>query len=393
MREIRLFSTGERTRTGGSRYNESSYSFLDTSGWPSVERVRDFWEGWFCWYADDRKAALAGRFQAHDDHTHLSAFLELFTFAALKQVGFEVEVEVPVGSLAVDFRATKPTGPTFYAECTATGRRAAQASGDRREADVLQLIDEMPTGRFLLQVEFQGRGCDSPAVRRLRPALLEWLSSLQFDAMADQFKRTHEIPQWTWRDRGWTVEFGALPAELPPASTDDERAVGIVGPRVLTNDQHIRLREAIDWKASKYGRIGNPLLVVTDSTEFQTDRDVTTALFGDVVWHIDHASKTFHKGRKPNGVFCDAKGPRNLACSAVMHGHSDALNFTAADRTFTLTHHPFAVHALTRGLFAFCEERYSAAVTGDKVTIARATTVAQFFGLPEGWPHFDQDPV
>ncbi len=392
MSVIRLFSAGERTRISGARYNEPHYSFLDTSGWPSVERVREFWEQWFSQYPEDRKAAMAGRFQAHDDHTHLSAFLELFTFAVLRRTGFDVEVEIPIGSHAIDFHAARVGGPTFYAECTATGRRAAQASADSREADVLQLIDELPTGLFLLQVEFQARGTDSPAVRRLRPALLSWLASLDFDAIVDQFKSNHEIPRWTWQDRGWTIAFGALPTELPSGSPDDERAVGVVGPHAFDVDQHLRLREAIDWKASKYGRLDNPLLIVTDSTEFQADRDLQTALLGDVVWHIDFASKTGSVGRKLNGVFYDAKGPRNVALSAVMHGRFDALSFTLPDRLITLTHHPFAGHPLPHGLFPFCEERHFDSA-GEMVTVERTMTVAQFYGLPEGWPHFEQDPA
>lgn len=392
MKQIRLFAAGERIPASGGRYNEPDYSFLDTSCWPSVERVRQLWEGWFSQYPERRKAVLVGRFQAFDDRTHLSAFLELFTFAVLRQAGFEVGVEVPIGSYAVDFDAVRVAGLTFYAECTATGRRAAQASADSREADVLQLIDELATVRFPLQVEFRAHGTDSPAVRRLRPALHSWLSSLDFYTVTDQFNRTQEIPRWTWQDRGWTIAFGALPTALPPVSPDDERAVNIVGPHAFNVDQHVRLREAIDWKASKYGSLGKPLLIVTNSTEFQRDRDLLTALLGDVVWHIDFVAKTDSVGRKANGVFYDTKGPRNVALSAVMHGHFNVLSFASADRPITLNHHPFAVHALPLGLFPFCEERYFDAATREMVTMGRTMPVAQFFGLPENWPYFEQDP-
>jgi len=78
--------------------------------------------------------------------------------------------------------------------------------------------------------------------------------------------------------------------------------------------------------------------------------------------------------------------------SAVMHGHFDALSFALKDRPITVTYHPFATHRLPRGLFPFCEERYFDEGTGELVTIPPETTVAEFFGLEAGWPHFDRDP-
>jgi hypothetical protein len=156
-------------------------------------------------------------------------------------------------------------------------------------------------------------------------------------------------------------------------------------------DQHIRLRSAMDGKASKYGELGRPLLLVLGSTQFQSDRDLMTALLGDVQWHINFATKAVTTGRRPNGVLYDAKGPRNVAMSAVMHGHMDALSFAAKDRPMALTHHPFAAYVLERGLFPFCEERYFDAATGELVTVPPGISVQEFFGLEAGWPHFDRD--
>src|SRR3972149_11591736 len=156
---MRLFSSGERTPTTTRRYNDPISSFLATSAWPSVERIREFWEGWFSQYDDAKKPGLAPRFQSYDNPPHLSAFLELFTFAVLKRSGYEVEIEPPAGSKAREFLASMSERDLkVYAKCTATGQRADEASADAREADVLDAIDKEPTGHFLLQVEFDERG-------------------------------------------------------------------------------------------------------------------------------------------------------------------------------------------------------------------------------------------
>ncbi len=373
-----LFRLGPRTRTSSRRYNQPMYSFLNASDWPSAARVREFWEGWFTKYDEDKKRALAARFRSADNHILLSAFLELFTFAVLKQAGYAVQFDPPVGTRDIDFLASSGDGLTLYAECTATGRHVAEVGADARESDVIDAIDKVPNRQFVLGVRCIERGAESAPLRRLRSSLTTWLSTL------DQI----ETREWTWRARGWVVQVTAIPVGDDPL--EDEGGVGIIMSNAFTNDQPLRLRGAIDGKASKYGRLDKPLLVVTDSTEHQTERALMTALLGDVLWHLNFANNTYSVGAKPNGVFSDTTGPRNIALSAVMHGHFDALNF--ADRPLVLVHHPLARHPLPLGLFPFCEERRFHPETGELQTTTPSTTVAGFFGLPVGWPFFDLDP-
>ncbi|MDO8472301.1 MAG: hypothetical protein Q7T05_00620 [Dehalococcoidia bacterium] len=278
----------------------------------------------------------------------------------------------------------------FYAECTATGRREAEAGADARAADLLEAIDKVPTGRFLLQVELQKRGSQAPSIRLLREGLTSWLASLDHLAAIDEFREANRVSEWTWTERDWRIKFAALPAEAQPE--EDEGALGIIGPHDLDMTQHLRLRRALDIKASGYGTLDHPLLVVANSTEYQRERDLMIALLGDVVWDVDlrrsHASERFLL----NGVFGSPAKPRNVVLSAAMHGHFDALNFTLPDRTFSLTHHPFARHPLPRKLFPFCKERYFESETGQMVIIEPKVTVTEFFGLPKDWPGFDRDP-
>ena len=386
----RLF-TCRRTRTTSRRYNEPIYSFLETSAWPSVDRVREFWEGWFSHYSDAKKPGLAARFQSYDNHPHLSAFLEFFTFAVLKRSGYEIEIEPPAGSRALEFLASMNEREVkFYAECTATGQRAAEVSADAREADVLEAIDKMPTGPLLLQVEFEQRGSQAPSVRGLSAGLTAWLASLDHAEAIAKFRETNTLTEWTWNDSGWRIKFGALPAEDDVG--DDEGALGIIGPQVFDVDEHLRLRRALDRKASKYGKLAAPLLVVTNSTEYQRERDLMIALLGDVVWDVDLRSNHVSERFKLNGVFGSSTKPRNVVLSAVMHGHFGALSFASTECALMLVHHPFAAHPLPRGLFPFCEERHFDDRTGRMVTTPPRMTVAEFFGLPSGWPFFDKDP-
>ncbi len=382
----KLFDSGPRTRASGRRYNEPIYSFLNSSAWRSVERVREFWEGWFAQYPDDKKEGLAARFQSYDDHPHLSAFLELFTFAVLKRADYNVEVEPPAGARALEFLATEARGDLkFYVECTATGQPRADASADSREDDVNEALNNVPTGRYVLGVSYPKRGAGAPPLKRIQRDVAERMSSLALGPPREC--------EWTWEDAGWSIQFWAVPydTDVTDDPDDDEAGLGFIGPKVFDRVEHLRLRSAIDRKASKYGDLGEPLLVVTNSTQHQSERDLMTALLGDVLWQINMVSRDVTVTRKPNGVFYDARGPRNVALSAVLHGHFGVLSFARDQQEYTLVHHPFSAHPLPQGLFRFCEERSFHRQTGDLQVTPPTTTVGEFFGLPDGWPFFDRD--
>ncbi len=387
--EPRLFKSGARTRATSRRYNEPIYSFLDTSRWPSVERIREFWEGWFALYDTDKKPGLAARFQSFDNHQHLSTFLELFSFALLRRSGYQTGIEPSAGSKALEFLASmKERNLEFYVECTATGQRATDAGGDARELDILEGIDRVPTGRFLLQVEFEKRGSQAPSIKRLRAELGSWLASLDHAAVLEEFRRPDGLTEWTWTEGDWRIKFAALPADVD--GEEDEGALGIIGPRAFDVEEHLRLRAAIDHKASKYGSLSAPLLVLTNSTQYQRDRHLMIAVLGDLVWDVDlrknHVSERF----KLNGVFGSPAKPRNVVLSAVMHGNFNVLSFV--DRPMILVHHPFASNPLPLGLFPFCDERHFDPESGGLVTTPPTVGVGEFFGLPSGWPFFDDDP-
>jgi hypothetical protein len=238
-----LFSTKDRTRLTTKRYNESIYRFLNSSAWSSMRLVREFWDGWFSNYDEDRRIALARRFQSFDDHAHLSAFLELFTFAVLKRAGMKVEIEPPIGSFALEFLGHQSDGRELFVECTATGQRTEVVGADAREGELLDAIDGVSTGSFMLTVTFRRRGVQMPPVKMLTGWLESWINGLG-DAGGDE----------VWEHNDWVVHFAAV-------SGDDEADGGIamVGPTLTDATVPIaRLRSAIDRKASKMENWLNP---------------------------------------------------------------------------------------------------------------------------------------
>ena len=256
---------------------------------------------------------------------------------------------------------------------------------DSREADVTNAIDDLPTGRYVVGVNYLKHGDQAPSLKRIQRDVGNWLSSLPVGSTAES--------EYSWEEDGWSVRCWAVPydEDIDEAEDDDEGGLGFIGPKVFDGKlEGLRLRAKLDRKASKYGELNAPLLAVTTSTQHQGERDLMTALLGDVGWYLNLESKTGFSGRKPNGVFYDTAGPRNVALSAVIHGYFGVLRFAEPDKSLRLVHHPFAAKPLPHGLFPFCEER-SFDGDGQVVTQPPTTSVADFFSLPSGWPHFDQD--
>jgi hypothetical protein len=344
-----------------------------------MQLIRDFWDDWLRQYEGQRKTAFARRFQSFDDHTHLSAFLELFTFAVLKRSGMSVEIEPAVGDLSLEFLATGKAGQRLFVECTATGQRAEEVNADAREGQVLEAIERVPTGRFILAVNVKRRGEQSPSTSLVTKSLEAWLEGL--DAAGGEK---------TWEDCGWVIHFAAISGEN---AEDAGKGIGILGPTISdANEETARLRRAIDRKASKYGTLVEAFLIVTNSTDYHSDRSLMAVLLGDPAWNLNMRTREVTETRKPNGILQDARGPRNVAMSAVMHGYFGAWAFADKRQPLILVHHPFADKVMPRGLFPFCEERHFDPDSGDLVTTPPGMTLGEFFGLPEGWPFFDQDP-
>lgn len=375
---IRLFDSYERTRIASQRHGEGTYGFLNSSAWPSMERLRDYWEEWFQQYDGDKKD-LAARFGSRIQHAYLSAFVELFTFAILKRSAYDVAVAPAAKKYALDFLVSRDDGLSFYVECTATGQSATDAADDVRKAKVFDAIQEIPIGPFILGVNVESSGASDVPLRALRPAFLRWIASLPQDPNVDQENR------WEWESDGWRIAFWATPI-------DGEGGLGMIGPDIFDgHEQAIRLRRAIDGKAAKYGALDRPLLIVTNSIQHQSERDLSLAVEGDYVYQINLVTREVTAPRKPNGVFVNRQGARNVNMSAVMHGNFGAITFTRDNPDLRIVQHPYAAQPLPHGLFPFCEEwRYNE--DGGRVVTPPSISLADFLGLPAGWPYFDQDP-
>ena len=112
----------------------------------------------------------------------------------------------------------------------------------------------------------------------------------------------------------------------------------------------LRLREAIQEKAGKYGVLGMPFVVtVWPSFPYyaQKEHDIE-ALLGDVVWELDWGTEEFSRRHSPNGIFTEMKDGKHrwAHVSAVA-----TCQPTDAESTPTLYHNPHTTFPMTGQLF------------------------------------------
>src|SRR5713101_6387191 len=91
------------------------------------------------------------------------------------------------------------------------------------------------------------------------------------------------VPTFTWSEQGLSLTFTPLPKGPQSRGQPGARPVGAVMPmemRMLRT--HDDIRAAVEGKATKYGALDLPLVVVVNiMDDFYDDIDVWNALFGE----------------------------------------------------------------------------------------------------------------
>jgi hypothetical protein len=178
-----LFDDFERTATEPKGYIEGSYSFLNRSAWPSMERVRRILEEWFDEYPESARADLAGRFIKGSDFQHQSAFFELWAHELLRRSGCVImgaHPELPEAGDRPDFLAAAPSGQLFCVEVFCSQDRFPVPDSGNLKA-VYEALAQLESPDFFINiVDHHGAPATPPRIRELRALLRRWLGGLDY---------------------------------------------------------------------------------------------------------------------------------------------------------------------------------------------------------------------
>ena len=382
-----LFDSGVRTYRGYETRSGSDFSFLNRSAWGCVEAIRSAIESWYDDLPMEKKKDIRNRFRSEDDRQHQGACLEVTTHRILHTVGEAVQggPELPEGN--PDFAASFGN-VQIIVECTVAQESEEDVSATRRLNTIKAAIDSLDTGRFYLWWELLEGPTAQPPVRRLKGAILDWLSSLDPGGETRRLEQFGQLQRLTWDRDGWKVQLEAVPASSRRLERQDARAIGVDGGQREIRDAD-RIRRALDRKAEKYRSVNTPYLVVVGSEGVMADRvDTFDPLLGKecIVYRQRQDEDTPSRlSRMFDGIFGSPSNPKNQHVSGVLYKPwPNPFNLCGPEAPWQLVHHPWADAPLGRGLFPFAVEWVLE--SGGFARLEPTRTLNDALGLPDPWP-------
>lgn len=383
-----LFDPRERTDQDTKNHGETDWEYLDRSGRPEAQRVRDLLTSWLSGYPAAHRGELVSRMQGGDDTEFQAAAFELLLYSALRGLGCQIEVHpaLPTGTKRPDFLAIPPAGGPVYVEAALASEFSQDAkAAQRRTKVVLDAIEKVDSPDFFIAVDANGDPERPPSGRRLRAALKRWISGLDYEAVAADL-RAHgndALPKFTWDHEGWEISFDAIPKK-PDRRGQGQRTIGAIFGEARWGAAHEAIREAVRFKGGRYGELPHPLLVAVNVDAMSVDNDdEMNALFGDEQYVVRMGDPTAEPQmrRAPNGAWIGAAGPQYTRVSgAWLFRRANPWNI--ASRTHTVYFNPFAARPLPPLFDTFPHAKG----TNGTMRWAEGRTLRDVFGLPVEWP-------
>lgn len=95
-----LFDEMDRDDLGLRLYAEPEFTYLNRSGRPGAQRIREALDAWSARYPGEHKEELRARFRSRDNTQYRSAFFELFLHELLVRLDCRVVVHPPMAGRA-----------------------------------------------------------------------------------------------------------------------------------------------------------------------------------------------------------------------------------------------------------------------------------------------------
>lgn len=248
---------------GGSdppHQNETAFAYLNRSGRPEAQRVRELVDAWLSRYPAAARETLIGRFRSPINDEHLSAYFELFLHELLLARGHSVlavEPGLTHTAKSPDFLAETPEGQRFYLEATlATGRSRQEASAQKRLNDLLSVIDATQSPQHFLDVQVHGVPSIQISGSRVRRRLRKWIAELPAGMEA------RDAAPFVFEESGVRLRLTPWPRQTP---APEGRAIGVRHFSVQQIQPHEDIRNALLGKAQRYGSLEHPLIVAVNA--------------------------------------------------------------------------------------------------------------------------------
>lgn len=284
-----------------------------------------------------------------------------------------------------DFRVTCPDGQSLYLEAVcASDNDGRNLAAEARKSAALQILDSATHPNFMVAIDSEGDPTTQPSGNRLTAAVVRWLDTLDADALLEQATGGYEVlPEMSWQHEDWRVRIRPIPVRAE-ARGRPRRLIGMRNYGAGWIDGWTPIRDAVLYKARRYGKLDLPLIVAVNVNTFNLDPiDEAQALFGQeqYVFNVGAGQPEPRFERAPNGAWWGPSGPRGRTCSGAWL-FNNLSPYTVARRGQTLYVNPWAHIAPPT---AFLQMPHAFAIDGH-VQHAEGRNFREVFALDEVWP-------
>jgi hypothetical protein len=371
---VEVFDLRARSDASPGKHAEGPFAYLNRSSRVECEAIRKLIQEWFEHYPELEQAELRTRLRI--DKKFHQAWFELFLYSLLSRLEVTVVVHPPLEhtSTTPDFGLVDGNGGIAeYIEATVVTGESETDRGQRTVISRLyDAINQVKNSDFLVTIPrlrlLSGR---EPSGKLVREHIQAELSRL--DPERDHLYS----PAEPYRDADIELEFRIIARSREKRGVPGRLLAGYSG-GTRWGGALREIRNAVERKAGRYGKLGKPFVIALDVTSVWFD------------WHEDTCDALYGKGSWQAGAVSDAVSDRGIfrsdaytRVSAVLV--TDAVPWHISGARVCLYHNPHAQHPYNGVLCRLPQVRFD----GGRITSVDGLSLADLFGLPRKWPYND----
>ena len=339
-----LFDSFERTCLEFAKHNYNTYEYYNNSARTDMSKVRDTLERWFHNYPEEEKKELKNRFKKDFD----SSFYELFLHELFCKLGYDITIhpDLPSSPKKPDFLISKDNLELYIEAKVVKGKTMEQEAFERKRNELYDNLNKLNTKDFFLNIEdvcFLTQ--KQPGTKEMIKCIEEELKKIDPDILREELEKNgiQNLPKIEYKNRD--VHIIVSPIPVSPSTREEKiRPIGIYPAEAFWGGGEESLKESIEKKAKRYGKLDKPFIVCLNSLDIRTSGkiDVDNAIWGTVAfsWSTNPESKDEKWIRQLDGVFCDKKGVRLKNLTGVFVSKVCPHNIPVAN--YWLYEHPFS---------------------------------------------------
>jgi hypothetical protein len=342
--------------------------------------------GWIKELPEADRAEIIARMQKGDSLQYQAALAELTTHAALKRRNYNVRLHPTWGHATrkPDFEVqSAETKPIAIVEVTTFNPAQDEIAQAQRDAAVYDALDKakLPAG-WRIGLDIVKHGEKPAALGKICKAVETWATEVAGEDPLAMLTKTFDAGDWSIE----ITLYGGFRKDVPP-----ERMIATAMGDVRLIKPHEEIRQAVQFKGSRYGAMILPyLIVVADcKEELQGGRigdAALEAMFGTIVtdvWTDKNGKAVIKDRRAPDGYWGTTDAPKHRDVSGILILPKPHLWELRNERWQPiLLCNPWAERPLPDDLLPLPGFEYKL----DHFAPKDGTKLADMLGLPSAWP-------